>query len=108
MRAHRLACLFDDIDAAQWLKTQLALETHHPELVDCWAKLEKNMEVFKPEPVEQPDGLSLKLLPFQLEGLNWMKKQEAREWKGGLQSDEMGMGKTIRALIVLSHELVDV
>jgi DNA repair protein RAD16 len=53
--------------------------------------------VINPTRAIQPDGLSLKLLPFQLEGLDWMRKQEASEWKGGILADEMGMGKTIRA-----------
>lgn len=38
----------------------------------------------------QPAGLTQKLLPFQLEGLNWMVKQEQGPFKGGFLCDEMG------------------
>lgn len=50
---------------------------------------------------EQPPGLSLKLLPFQQEGLYWMKKQEKGHWKGGMLADEMGMGKTIQTIALI-------
>ena len=44
-------------------------------------------------PVEkavQPAGLTQKLLPFQLEGVNWLIKQEQSPFKGGFLCDEMG------------------
>jgi len=44
----------------------------------------------------QPAGLALDLLPFQKEGLHWMRVQEKGIYKGGILADEMGMGKTVR------------
>ena len=88
-----------------WQKNELALELHHPELATVWSDL-KLMDVVKPVQEEQPPGLSLKLLPFQREGLYWMKQQEKGPWKGGMLADEMGMGKTIQtiALILSDHD----
>ncbi|KIY45440.1 hypothetical protein FISHEDRAFT_49435 [Fistulina hepatica ATCC 64428] len=82
-------------------RTSLALRKHHPELRDVWGDLEANIEVIKPTAAEQPAGLKLKLLPFQREGLFWMKKQEQSVWKGGMLADEMGMGKTIQIIALL-------
>lgn len=48
------------------------------------------MPIITPAAAEQPEGLTQKLLPFQLEGLNWMMKQEAGPWAGGILADEMG------------------
>jgi len=45
----------------------------------------------------QPPGLALELLPFQREGLHWMRVQEKGIYKGGILADEMGMGKTVCA-----------
>lgn len=42
------------------------------------------MKVVVPEKAEQPPELKLKLLPFQREGLFWMRKQEQGVWKGGM------------------------
>jgi DNA repair protein RAD16 len=43
----------------------------------------------------------IKLLPFQLESLTWMRKQEEGEWCGGMLADEMGMGKTVQTIALL-------
>ena len=45
--------------------------------------------------------MTIKLLPFQLEGLNWLIKQEDGEFNGGILADEMGMGKTIQTIGLL-------
>jgi len=47
------------------------------------------LEVRKPQKAIQPDGLTIKLLPFQLEGVDWLIKQEKSGWKGGMLADEM-------------------
>ncbi|KAL3815259.1 hypothetical protein ACHAXA_002795, partial [Cyclostephanos tholiformis] len=59
----------------------------------------------------EPGGLNATLLPFQLEGYNWMIHQEtsaSEEEKGGIRggilADEMGMGKTIQTIaMILGH-----
>ncbi|KAH3663562.1 hypothetical protein OGAPHI_004963 [Ogataea philodendri] len=52
----------------------------------------------------QPDGMKLTLLPFQLEGLSWMIKQEDSIYNGGILADEMGMGKTIQMISLMMHD----
>ncbi|KAF9580307.1 hypothetical protein BGW38_003097 [Lunasporangiospora selenospora] len=75
----------------------------HPELGTIWDELDKQT-VHKPQLVDQPEGLKLKLLPFQREGLSWMKQQENTIFKGGILADEMGMGKTIQMISLLLSE----
>ncbi|OAV97831.1 hypothetical protein PTTG_25838 [Puccinia triticina 1-1 BBBD Race 1] len=89
-----------------WEKNQIKLETHHPELVNVWGDLSEKVKVVEPSKAEQPDGLELTLLPFQLEGLYWMKKQEAGPWSGGVLADEMGMGKTIQTIALILSDRV--
>ncbi|RHY95275.1 hypothetical protein DYB26_004193, partial [Aphanomyces astaci] len=45
--------------------------------------------------------LTASLLPYQQEGLAWMKAQEASKYRGGILADEMGMGKTIQAIATM-------
>lgn len=52
----------------------------------------------------QPNTITRKLKSFQLEGLDWMAKQEKSQWKGGLLGDEMGMGKTIQAVSLIMSD----
>jgi DNA repair protein RAD16 len=54
------------------------LEVLHPELKGVWERLEEQ-EVIAPDPVSQPAGITVTLLKFQLEGLNWLQKQEDSE-----------------------------
>lgn len=56
-------------------KVNLQLIEHHPELGTVWDELDK-VGVIVPELADQPEGLKLTLLPFQREGLAWMRKQE--------------------------------
>ncbi|EPS43083.1 hypothetical protein H072_2881 [Dactylellina haptotyla CBS 200.50] len=72
----------------------------HPYLENVWDDL-KNTETIPVEKAPQPDGLTLTMLPFQLEGLNWLKKQEVTRFNGGILADEMGMGKTIQTIALL-------
>jgi len=65
-------------------RTSLALQRNHPELKNVWSDLEKNKPVRQPRKAVQPTNLKLKLLPFQLESLFWMKKQEQGVWRGGM------------------------
>lgn len=61
-------------------KVNLQLLQFHPELGTVWDELD-NLRLVTPEPSKQPDGLKLTLLPFQREGLGWMRKQENTEVK---------------------------
>lgn len=70
-------------------KATIALYRYHPELKTCWGDLEKK-PVSTPTPGVQPKELKIKLLPFQLESLTWMRKQEDSVWTGGMLADEMG------------------
>ncbi|KDQ65098.1 hypothetical protein JAAARDRAFT_64882 [Jaapia argillacea MUCL 33604] len=82
-------------------KSSLALRKHHPELKDVWGELEGKVVVVTPKKAEQPEGLKARLLPFQLESLYWMRKQEQGPNAGGILADEMGMGKTIQIISLL-------
>jgi DNA repair protein RAD16 len=79
------------------------LERAHPEIKTMWDDL-KQVQPITPMPAEQPTGISRKLKSFQLEGLNWMIRQEQSQWKGGLLGDEMGMGKTIQAVSLIMSD----
>ena len=68
-----------------------------------WTDLEA-IPVVKPTQALQPDTITRKLKSFQLEGLDWMMKQENSQWKGGLLGDEMGMGKTIQAVSLIMSD----
>lgn len=82
-------------------RNQVALACWHPELSDVWGDLSRDIEPVKPHKLPSPQGLKLKLLPFQQESLHWMKEQEKGTWKGGMLADEMGMGKTIQTIALL-------
>jgi SNF2 family DNA or RNA helicase len=57
------------------------------------------------------EGIKVKLLPHQVEGLEWMKGRElgtgrkgARVPKGGILADDMGLGKTLQSIsLILSN-----
>lgn len=73
------------------------LHANHPELIGCWetiASLPKRV----PTQAPQPAGLTQELLPFQLEGVNWLINQEKSQWAGGLLADEMGLVFTASSL----------
>lgn len=72
----------------------------HPEMKDIWEKIE-SQQVISIATTLQPENVRVKLLPFQLEGLNWLIKQEESIYKGGILADEMGMGKTIQMISLL-------
>ena len=64
----------------------------------------KAVDMISPSQATQPETISRKLKSFQLEGLDWMTKQEKSLWKGGLLGDEMGMGKTIQAVSLIMSD----
>ena len=63
-----------------------------------------NIPLIVPTQAQQPQAITRKLKSFQLEGLNWMTRQEVSQWKGGLLGDEMGMGKTIQAVSLIMSD----
>lgn len=79
------------------------LEQSHPEIKTMWDELDA-VPLIPAEEAPQPASISRKLKSFQLEGLNWMIKQEQSQWKGGLLGDEMGMGKTIQAVSLIMSD----
>ena len=68
-----------------------------------WEDL-KRIDTLVPTQAEQPETITRKLKSFQLEGLDWMMRQEKSQWKGGLLGDEMGMGKTIQAVSLIMSD----
>ncbi|KAI9739677.1 MAG: DNA repair protein rad16 [Cirrosporium novae-zelandiae] len=82
---------------------RLKLERQHPDIITLWDDLKKTPPI-TPIPAKQPEAITRKLKPFQLEGLDWMIKQEKTKWKGGLLGDEMGMGKTIQAVSLIMSD----
>lgn len=79
------------------------LEKAHPEIKTIWDDL-KLVPIITPKVAEQPTEITRKLKSFQLEGLDWMMRQEESQWKGGLLGDEMGMGKTIQAVSLIMSD----
>ncbi|GEQ66775.1 hypothetical protein JCM33374_g438 [Metschnikowia sp. JCM 33374] len=80
------------------------LYEQHPELKDVFPYLQ-SVEKVKVERAPQPPDMNVRLLPFQLEGLNWLIKQEEGEFAGGVLADEMGMGKTIQTIALFMQDL---
>lgn len=76
---------------------------NHPELKNVFPDLQ-NAPDYIPHRTAQPEGLRLKLLPFQLEGLHWLLSQENSKYNGGVLADEMGMGKTIQTIALLMYD----
>ncbi|KAJ5664747.1 DNA repair protein RAD16 [Penicillium macrosclerotiorum] len=79
------------------------LEKKHPTITSMWETL-KATPIITPKAARQPDSITRKLKPFQLEGLSWMMEQEKTEYRGGLLGDEMGMGKTIQAVSLIMSD----
>ncbi|USP78615.1 uncharacterized protein yc1106_05889 [Curvularia clavata] len=78
-------------------------EQQHPKLRTMWDDLKK-IPVLETQKAEQPQSITRRLKPFQLEGLSWMIRQEQTHYKGGLLGDEMGMGKTIQAVSLIMSD----
>ncbi|KAL9638835.1 MAG: hypothetical protein Q9164_001315 [Protoblastenia rupestris] len=85
------------------IRERKKLEKTHPEMKTMWDEL-KAVSIITPSQVDQPNTITRKLKSFQLEGLDWMIKQEKSQWKGGLLGDEMGMGKTIQAVSLIMSD----
>lgn len=76
----------------------------HPYLIDTFIFL-NNEEINSKTILKQPENLKTKLLPFQLEGLNWLISHESSRFNGGILADDMGMGKTIQMISLFVSDL---
>ncbi|KAJ3384252.1 DNA repair protein rad16 [Entophlyctis sp. JEL0112] len=85
------------------LIAQEKLWSHHPELRTVWDEL-ASLPRFIPENCVQPPDVTVKLLPFQLEGVQFLRKQEQGRFSGGILADEMGMGKTIQIIGLIASD----
>ena len=85
------------------IRERKKLEKAHPEIMTMWDDLRGVPRIIGFE-TQQPSTITRKLKSFQLEGLDWMMKQEKSQWKGGLLGDEMGMGKTIQAVSLIMSD----
>lgn len=72
----------------------------HPEVKNIWENLDSAPKI-EVERIDQPQDILIKLLPFQREGINWMIKQEASHFNGGVLADDMGLGKTIQMITLM-------
>ncbi len=88
---------------ARRYRDRAKLEKSHPNIKTMWDELEA-IPLIPREKAKQPDSITRTLKSFQLEGLNWMQKQEQTHYKGGLLGDEMGMGKTIQAVSLIMSD----
>lgn len=82
---------------SMYLTWKKSLYAHHPHLEHVFTEMAQEPEIV-PTVVDQPDGMTIQLLPFQKEGLHWLVEQEKRRYHGGILADEMGMGKTIQTI----------
>ncbi|KAK4454112.1 SNF2 family N-terminal domain-containing protein [Podospora aff. communis PSN243] len=58
------------------------------------------------------EGISVKLLPHQVEGVKWMRNRElgplkrGKVPKGGILADDMGLGKTLQSIsLIISNQM---
>ncbi|KAM0439970.1 hypothetical protein ACHAPT_001070 [Fusarium lateritium] len=72
---------------------------------------EKKPEEAKEAKDGSVDGLKVKLLPHQVEGVEWMRGRElgpvkrGRVPKGGILADDMGLGKTLQSIsLILTNQ----
>ncbi|EMC97315.1 hypothetical protein BAUCODRAFT_68713 [Baudoinia panamericana UAMH 10762] len=101
--AGRIRGEIEEISIPRKQRERRKLEKAHPEIKTMWKDLGK-IPVITPVQAEQPTAITRKLKSFQLEGLDWMTKQERTPYKGGLLGDEMGMGKTIQAVSLIMSD----
>ncbi|KEF51832.1 uncharacterized protein A1O9_12169 [Exophiala aquamarina CBS 119918] len=107
----------DEEDQSRTRRRKKALEAKLDKLTDKVKGMDVNGED-KNEDVEEEDedededgtinGLKVKLLPHQIDGVNWMRDKETGTKKtrgvlpkGGILADDMGLGKTIQSIALM-------
>ena len=90
---------FKDLEPIGKAEVMAAIMGPEPEVEQPLSTLLVKEEV--PARLPTPAAMVTRLLPFQEEGLAWMRAQEASSTRGGVLADEMGMGKTIQTIALL-------
>ncbi|KAM5450716.1 hypothetical protein MaudCBS49596_004248 [Microsporum audouinii] len=110
----------DEDDKPRTRSRKKKIEKQVDELADklMGVKVDENTKGQKPEAEEEDDeeeaddgtveGLKVKLLPHQIDGVAWMRDKESGLKKtrgvlpkGGILADDMGLGKTVQAIALL-------
>ena len=107
----------DEDDLPNTRRKKKAMKDKADELADKLNDLKVKSDVAEPEDEEEEDdgtveGLKVKLLPHQIDGVAWMRDKElgikktrvARVGvlpKGGILADDMGLGKTIQSIALM-------
>ncbi|CAG7560812.1 unnamed protein product [Fusarium equiseti] len=103
----------DPAKASADLKALLegGMEEGEDEAGENQADGEKKPEATKDAKDGTVDGLKVKLLPHQVEGVEWMRGRElgpvkrGRVPKGGILADDMGLGKTLQTIsLILTNQ----
>jgi DNA repair protein RAD16 len=90
---------------------KVPLDELHEELRLNWDEMDRENRTAKEEyqrtVLGQPETIvNVKMLPFQVEGLMWLKRQEASRFNGGILADSMGMGKTLQTIALIASQPV--
>lgn len=109
----------DEDDKPRTRSKKKKAEATKSDIDDLTAKLQgvnvndtKDKEGNADEAEEEDDGtvegLKVKLLPHQIDGVNWMRDKETGRRKtrgvlpkGGILADDMGLGKTVQAIALI-------
>ena len=105
----------DDEDKPRTRKRKKELEQKTDELVGQLEGMSLRAESSKAEEEDSEEeddgtveGLKIKLLPHQIEGVDWMRGKETGTRrtrgvfpKGGILADDMGLGKTIQSIALM-------